>query len=157
MSALPKTHFRPMLAQDIPTIMPIELAAYPHPWTEKIMRDCLRTSHYHGWVLESSEDKEIIGYLFLSVVVGEAHILNLCVNPKWQGQGWGRQLLHCSFKLAARDYDANMCFLEVRPSNQPALALYESEGFNEIGMRRGYYPADKGREDAIVMAKSIIL
>ena len=145
---------RPMEAEDVPDVMVVEHLAYPQPWNEKVMRDCLRVNHYHAWVLEI--DKAIKGYLFLSIVAGEMHILNICVHPELQGQGWGRDVLHRAFDLASNTYNANMCFLEVRPSNKAAMALYESEGFSEIGTRKNYYPADQGREDALVMAKSII-
>ena len=145
---------RPMEKGDIPVIMKIELLAYPQPWEMQVMEKCLQTTHYHCYVLEVSG--KIEGYLFMSVVVGEMHILNICISPDIQGKGWGRELLHRTFDLAAHQYQANMCFLEVRPSNTSALALYESEGFNEIGMRKNYYPTSNGREDALVMAKSII-
>jgi len=145
---------RPMDRDDIPAVMVVELLAYPHPWEAKVMHQCLQVSHYHGWVLEILG--KIQGYLFLSVVAGEVHILNICVHPDLQGKGWGRELLQRTFDLAANEYQANMCFLEVRPSNTVALSLYESEGFNEIGMRKNYYPTTNGREDALVMAKSII-
>ncbi len=149
-----EANLRPMLEADIGTVMLVETASYPHPWDERVMRDCLRASHYHGWVFEV--DGAISGYLFLSVVAGEMHILNLCVHPDLQGQGWGRTVLQRAFDLAVNEYEATMCFLEVRPSNVAALSLYQSEGFNEIGVRKNYYPAVRGREDALVMAKSII-
>ncbi len=150
-----QANLRPMVEPDIVAIIEIENVAYPHPWDEKIMRDCLRASHYHGWVFEV--DDVISGYMFLSVVAGEMHILNLCIHPDLQGQGWGRTVLQRSFELAISEYQANMCFLEVRPSNVSALSLYQSEGFNEIGVRKNYYPTSQGREDALVMAKSIIV
>jgi len=150
-----EANLRPMAESDLTAVMQVELAAYPHPWDERIMRDCLRVNHYHGWVFEL--DEVISGYLFLSVVAGEMHILNLCIHPDLQRQGWGRRLLQRAFDLATTEYSANMCFLEVRPSNLSALELYQSEGFNEIGVRKNYYPAEQGREDALVMAKSIIV
>lgn len=150
-----EANLRPMTESDLVGIMEVEIAAYPHPWDKQIMRDCLRVSHYHGWVFEINES--ISGYLFLSVVAGEMHILNLCIHPDLQGQGWGRTVLQRAFDLAVTEYQANMCFLEVRPSNLSALSLYQSEGFNEIGVRKNYYPAAQGREDALVMAKSIIV
>lgn len=149
-----EANLRPMKESDLASVMGVETAAYPHPWDKRIMRDCLRASHYHGWVFEL--DDVISGYLFVSVVAGEMHILNICVHPDLQGQGWGRTLLQRAFDLAVTEYRANMCFLEVRPSNLAALSLYQSEGFNEIGQRKNYYPAVRGREDALVMAKSII-
>ena len=145
---------RPMERADLPEVMAVELLAYPHPWEVQVMETCLQTGHYHGWVLEISG--KIQGYLFLSVAAGEVHILNICIHPDRQGNGWGRELLQRVFELAINEYQASICFLEVRPSNASALALYESEGFNEIGMRKNYYPANNGREDALVMAKSII-
>jgi len=149
-----EANLRPMEESDLVSVMSVETAAYPHPWDTRIMRDCLRASHYHGWVFEL--DEVISGYLFVSVAAGEMHILNLCVHPDLQGQGWGRTILQRAFELAETEYQANMCFLEVRPSNLAALSLYQSEGFNEIGVRKNYYPAVRGREDALVMAKSII-
>lgn len=148
-------NLRPMVESDLTSVMQVETAAYPHPWDLRIMADCLRARHYHGWVFEI--DGKISGYLFLSVAAGEMHILNLCIHPDLQGQGWGRVVLQRSFELATTEYQANMCFLEVRPSNISALSLYQSEGFNEIGVRKNYYPASQGREDALVMAKSIIV
>ena len=145
---------RPMDKEDLPAVMVIELLAYPHPWEVSVMEKCLQATHYHGWVLEIAG--RIQGYMFVSVVAGEMHILNICIHPAIQGQGWGRELLLRTFHLAVNEYQATICFLEVRPSNTSAKALYESEGFNEIGMRKNYYPADNGREDALVMAKSII-
>lgn len=146
---------RPMEKADIPAVMVIELLAYPHPWESQVMYQCLQNNHYYGWVLEISG--KVQGYVFLSVVAGEMHILNICIHPELQGQGLGRELLLRTFDLAVNEYKATMCFLEVRPSNTSALGLYGSEGFSEIGMRKNYYPADNGREDALVMAKSIIL
>ena len=87
----------------------------------------------------------------LSVAVGEAHVLNICIDPDLQGTGHGRRLLRSLLKLA-RGHGAERVFLEVRPSNPNAIALYHDEGFNEIGRRPRYYPAKQGREDAIVMA-----
>lgn len=149
-----EANLRPMVESDLGLVMAVEKVAYPHPWEKRIMQDCLRASHYHGWVFEL--DGCIRGYLFLSVVAGEMHVLNLCIHPDIQGQGWGREVLQRAFNLAVTEYDATMCFLEVRPSNTAALSLYQSEGFNEIGLRKNYYPTSNGREDAIVMAKSII-
>ena len=93
----------------------------------------------------------VVGHGVLSVAVGEAHVLNVCVAPACQGQGFGRALLDhlLGRALALR---AEVVFLEVRPSNGVAIALYESVGFNEIGRRRNYYPAAIGHEDALVMA-----
>ncbi|HLS83170.1 MAG TPA: ribosomal protein S18-alanine N-acetyltransferase [Arenimonas sp.] len=145
-------HMRPMRQADIEAVMAIETRAYPFPWTAGIFRDCLRAGH-HCWVLESAAG--IIGYGVLSAAAGEAHILNVCVAPELQGQGHGRRLLRRLVDLA-RWHHAAQVFLEVRPSNPRAIALYHSEGFNEIGRRPNYYPAGRGREDAIVMAMALL-
>ena len=84
------------------------------------------------------------------MAVGEAHILNISVAPNEQGQGIGRRMLEHLIELATGK--AETIFLEVRPSNVGAIALYEKMGFNEIGVRKGYYPATNGREDAIMLA-----
>ena len=143
---------RPMRQADIEAVVAIEQRAYPFPWTAGIFRDCLRAGH-HCWVLEAGA--EIIGYGVLSAAAGEAHILNVCIDPDRQGAGLGRRLLRRLLDLA-RWHQAEQVFLEVRPSNPKAIALYRSEGFNEIGTRPNYYPAAKGREDAIVMAMELL-
>ena len=143
---------RPMRDGDLDTVMRIEVRAYPFPWTAGIFRDCLRAA-YPAWVLV--EDQRIIGYGVLSVAAGEAHVLNVCIDPDDQGRGHGRRLLRTLVR-AARGQGAQRVFLEVRPSNPNAIALYHDEGFNEIGRRPRYYPAHDGREDAIVMALELV-
>ncbi len=143
--------FRPMGLADLEAVLAVERRAYPYPWTMGIFRDCLR-SGYDCWLLE--QGGELLGYLVLSAAAGEAHLLNLCVNPAHQGQGLGRWLLGKALDLA-RWHQVDSVFLEVRASNATARHLYQSAGFNEIGLRPGYYPADEGREDAIVMARSM--
>ena len=96
----------------------------------------------------------IVGYGLLSIAADEAHVLNVCAAPEEQGRGHGRRLLRALLQLA-RGRGAQRVFLEVRPSNPAAIALYHAEGFNEIGRRPRYYPAKAGREDAIVMAKEL--
>jgi len=144
-------HLRPMLLKDLPEIMQIERRAYEYPWTEGIFKDCLRVS-YPSWVYEVGG--EIIGYTVLAIAEGESHILNLCVRPESQGQGVGRLLLDGVMETAKR-LDVTQVLLEVRPSNTRALSLYHAYGFNELGRRHNYYPAKKGREDALILAKSL--
>lgn len=141
---------RPLLISDLPLLMEIEVRAYSHPWTEGIFRDCLRAG-YHCWAL--TVDEVFTGYAVTSVAVGECHVLNLTIAPEAQGRGLGRYLLREVLRRAA-EAGADTAFLEVRPSNEVARRLYHSEGFNEVGRRKNYYPAGKGRrEDALVMAK----
>ena len=143
---------RPMLASDLDQLMPIELLAYPYPWTHGIFSDCLR-HNYHCLLHE--QDDNIIAYSVISVAVEEMHLLNLTVNPAYQGTGLGKRLLN-TMEMIGRGLDAKECFLEVRPSNKTAINLYLNQGFNEIGLRKDYYPAKQGREDAVVMAKVLL-
>lgn len=142
---------RALQATDIPSIMEIELRAYPHPWTEGIFSDCLRVG-YSCWVYEQQDT--IIGYLILSLVIDELHILNICIDPMYQKQGLGKMLLN-EAEAIGLEKAAKEVFLEVRPSNKTALFLYQDFGYNQIGLRKNYYPAIGGREDAIVMAKTL--
>ena len=143
---------RAMREVDLPAVMAIEQRAYAFPWTQGVFRDCL-LAHHPAWVL--IEHDHIIGYAVLSVAADEAHVLNLCTAPEVQGRGHGRRLLRALLQLA-RGRGAQRVFLEVRPSNAPAIALYHDEGFNEIGRRPRYYPAKDGREDALVMALELL-
>lgn len=143
---------RPMREADLDVIMAIETRAYPFPWTMGIFRDCLRAG-YPAWVLSGRE--ATIGYGVISLAADEAHVLNLCIAPERQGRGHGRYLLRALVKLAS-ERGAQRLFLEVRPSNPQAIALYHSEGFNEIGRRPRYYPTRDGREDALVMAMEFL-
>jgi ribosomal-protein-alanine N-acetyltransferase len=140
-----------MRDEDLTVVMAIEGQVYPHGWTEGIFRDCLRVQ-YSCWVLE--QQGVIIGYGIMSVAVGEAHILNIAIAPGNQSQGLGRGLL-MHLLQTGRGHGAETAFLEVRSSNRIALRLYESSGFHQVGLRRGYYPANKGREDAVIMARDL--
>lgn len=143
---------RAMRREDLPQVTAIEAEAYEFCWTPGIFADCLKAGH-GCWVLADGE--EIIGYGVLSTGAGEAHVLNVCVAPWHQNRGHGRRLLRRLVDLA-RWHGVERVFLEVRPSNRSALHLYDSEGFHEIGRRPNYYPARKGREDAIVMAYQLL-
>ena len=143
---------RPMREADLDAVMLVEERAYPYPWTRGIFRDCLRAG-YPMWLLE--QQGVIVGYGVLSIAAGEAHVLNLCTAPDHEGQGLGARMLQALLKIA-RGHGAQRVFLEVRPSNPRAIALYQRSGFNEIGRRPRYYPARDGREDAIVMAMELL-
>lgn len=143
---------RPMVENDIGGVLQIECAAYAFPWNRNIFKGCLRDD-YCCQVVEM--DGEIAGYVILSMGKDEAHLLNLCVDPGRHGLGLGNLLLE--FVLGfARDREAVTTFLEVRPSNQAARGFYERRGFVEVGMRTNYYPAQFGREDAIIMARETV-
>ena len=140
---------RLMTEIDLPVVLDIEQRSYQFPWTEGIFLDCLRHKN-SSWVLESAQ--AVIGYGVMSIAVKECHILNLCIDPDYRGQGKGRYLLGKMLAFA-RSQKADTVFLEVRATNFHALSLYFSEGFNEIGTRRNYYPCSVGRENAVILAK----
>lgn len=143
--------YRLMELNDLARVMEIEEIAYEYPWSQAIFRDCIKAG-YHCWVAEF--ENQVIGYAIFINAVQECHLLNLCINPTLQGRGLGRKLL-ANVLSNAKDYNATCVFLEVRPSNKYAVALYESEGFNEVGVRKQYYPSDHGREDAVIYAKEL--
>lgn len=147
MSAL--VEIRTMSYSDLKEVIAVEQRAYPHPWTLGIFRDCLRVG-YNAWVM--TLDHNVIGYGVVMLSPGEAHILNICIDPEYQGKGLGRYLLGHLVKRSNRT-DVDMILLEVRRSNNAAQQLYLSEGFHELGVRKAYYPSDDGREDAIILAK----
>lgn len=142
---------RTMNYADLRKVMEIEERAYTHPWTIGIFRDCIRVG-YNCWVV--LDDDRIVGYGVIMLAAGEAHILNICVDPDYQGRGMGRFLLRHLISRCAKN-DIDMVILEVRRSNQVAIQLYQSEGFHELGVRKGYYPDHEGREDAIIFARYI--
>ena len=144
---------RKMDHADLPEVLLIEELNYDFPWPEGIFKDCLRTMTYTSWVCEAPEDK-IVGYCIISVAAGEAHIMNISVSPEFRRQGVGRMMLAHLIEYARPR--AEQIFLEVRPSNPNAIALYLQTGFREIGRRKDYYPAQYGREDAIMLALDLV-
>jgi ribosomal-protein-alanine N-acetyltransferase len=143
--------YRRMAVHDLDTVMAIEERIYSHPWTRGNFTDSINAGH-HCWVAELRGTT--VGYSVAAVAVGEAHLLNLSIAAGWQRRGLGAELLRFMLKLV-HDYGAQRVFLEVRPSNAAARALYAGAGFAEIGVRRAYYPADQGREDALVLERAI--
>ena len=150
-STKPNYQLRPMQMADLDAVMVIEPTIYTHPWTRGNFSDSIN-SGYSAWVLEANQT--IIGYALLMMVLDEAHLLNLSVAKQQQKQGLGRYLLEHMLQIAKNHKAANM-FLEVRPSNISAIALYENMGFCEMAVRRGYYPALDGREDAVLMGLAL--
>jgi ribosomal-protein-alanine N-acetyltransferase len=137
----------PMREQDLDEVMAIESAIYTHPWTRGNFADSLRAG-YECRVLRLG--RELLGYFVLMVAAGEAHLLNLSIGAAHQRNGHGSGLLGEAMGVA-RSQGARSLFLEVRPSNSAAQALYTRFGFRKIAVRRGYYPAHAGREDALVL------
>lgn len=149
MSAEPQSLLRysPMTVSDLKYVIDIENSVYSYRWTLGNFRDSIQAGHH--CVLLNYGDK-IIGYAVVMIAADEAHLLNITVAPEWQRQGHGRALLLHLTAIAITEF-ARSFFLEVRPTNHAAQMLYQSIGFKPIGLRRNYYPAHAGREDAIVM------
>lgn len=145
----PLLDIRPMTEGDLGNVLSIERSAYGFPWSETIFQDCLRIG-YSCWLLEYNN--KAAAYSVMSVIAGECHLLNLCVAPELQNNGLGKSLLESVLDIAI-SHGADMAFLEVRPSNEKALRLYDNAGFNEVGMRKDYYPVESGRENALILAR----
>jgi ribosomal-protein-alanine N-acetyltransferase len=135
-----------MREQDLDEVMAIESVIYSHPWTRGNFSDSLRAA-YECRVLRIGA--ALAGYFILMAAAGEAHLLNLSIAPAHQRNGHGSRLLGEAM-ARARELGARSLFLEVRPSNRAGQALYTRFGFRKVGVRRGYYPAYTGREDALV-------
>ena len=151
---LPKPLLRRMRTSDLDAIMGIEVRAYRYPWTRGIFQDCLRVG-YSCWVYEDTQSGELIAYGVMTFAVDECHLMNITVRPELQGQGIGRRLLRDLVEMS-RLAGAVKVLLEVRPSNAAALELYRSEGFEQVGTRKNYYPAEAGREDAYVLVRTLV-
>lgn len=147
----PAMRFRPLQMTDLDSVMAIEPEIYPYPWPRGNFSDSLKAG-YSCWACE--HNGALMGYAVLMMVLDEAHLLNISIAKELQGRGLGRQLLAHMIGIA-RGYGGQTMFLEVRPSNKSALQLYEDVGFNEFSVRKGYYPAANGREDAILMGLAL--
>lgn len=148
----PGFHIRAMTIDDLDAVTALEASSYEFPWTRAIFADCLRVG-YRCEIL-ANRAGTLVGYCILSMALDEAHILNLCVDTGHRGRGLGGRLLDHLLATAAKA-GARRIYLEVRPSNQAALALYARRGFEKLGLRRDYYRARQGREDAVILAKPL--
>ena len=146
---IPELHA--MREADLPEVLAIESAIYTHPWTLGNFADSLRAG-YDCWAYRING--ELAGYFILMAAAGEAHLLNLSVAARHQRRGHGSALLSEAVALARRR-GAHNVFLEVRPSNRAAQDLYTRVGFRKIAVRRDYYPAQFGREDALVFSLAL--
>lgn len=151
MTADAALRYRPMRESDLDAVASVEAEVYSHPWTRGNFHDSLTAGHA-CWIVERAAD--LCAYGVLMMGVDEAHLLNLSVARSEQRQGLGRQLLEF-FESRGREFGARALFLEVRLSNAPARSLYAATGYRELAVRRNYYPASTGREDAILMGKDL--
>lgn len=140
---------RPMSEADVTAVCLVEQQIYEFPWTQKNFVDSIQAGYeaHCMWI-----DYSLAGYIIMMTVLDEYHLLNISIRGDLQGQGLGRQLLQWGL---GRGRSAGMqgMLLEVRPSNDAARQLYESEGFKLVGTRKNYYPSNQGREDALVLFK----
>ena len=153
MSAMlePRLEMLPMNPSDLDEVLAIEYRVYPFPWGRGNFMDSM-SSGYSCWV--SRVAGELVGYFVVMTAVDEAHLLNIAISEKRQGLGFGARLLRQAMTTARAGGGALM-LLEVRPSNERALTLYRHFGFKQVGVRRGYYPAESGREDALVLTHAL--
>ena len=142
-------YIRRMTHEDIVNVSDIERRSYEFPWSHGVFRDCL-LADYQCFVVDRAD--RVVGYGILSVAAGEAHILNLCVDPMYRELGYGELMLD-ELLQAARSDDVREIFLEVRPSNAKAISLYLKKEFRNIARRPAYYQSTDGREDAAVFSR----
>ena len=148
----PPVDLLPMNVHDVDEILRIEYKVYSHPWSRANFADSI-ASGYSCWVCRVGG--ELVGYYVVMMAVVDAHLLIISVSEKRQVLGFGARLLRHAMSVACHA-GASTLLLEVRPSNVKAVELYRHFGFAQIGVRRGYYPADSGREDALVMTHPLV-
>ncbi len=147
-------NFHSISLADVDSLMPIETACHSHPWSEKTFKSCIDGRYFGQYV--KNNNNEIIGFYIGEHVAGEGTLMDICILPNQQGNGFGKTLLLAFFKQC-RQLTLNKIHLEVRAKNISAQMLYINQGFTETGRRTGYYPSANGfgYEDAIVMVKSL--
>ena len=150
--AEPPVTIRDMGHDDLSMVSDIERRSYEFPWSHGVFRDCLLAGYQNIVLLRGDV---VAGYGVLSVAAGEAHILNVCVDPAHRSHGYGESLLD-EMLFRARSASVRQVFLEVRPSNEAALGLYRKKGFRKVAERPAYYQAHDGREDAAVLSKKLV-
>lgn len=151
--AEPRASIRDMTHEDLSMVSDIERRSYEFPWSHGVFRDCLLAGYQNIVLLRGDV---VAGYGVLSVAAGEAHILNICVEPNYRSRGYGEKLLD-EMLFRARAASVRQIFLEVRPSNERAIVLYRKKGFHQVANRPAYYQAHGGREDAAVLVKKLVI
>lgn len=146
---------RSMNLEDVPEVLAVEHKANDFPWSKNILENAVQSTKYCAVMVDENHSQRIFGYAVISFVVGEVELLNICIDPDYQGKGHAQALLE-HLIIEAKSRDNQEMYLEVRVSNMDAIHVYEKFGFNEIGRRKNYYPSKQGREDAILMALPLI-
>lgn len=147
----PEAEFFPMNERDLDAVAALEASVQAFPWSRGNFADSL-SSGYSVWVCRVGGD--LVGFSVVMMAVDEAHLLNIAVCHRYQGLGYGARLLRNAMHLARLNGAAKL-FLEVRTSNQQAIELYRHFGFSQIAVRKGYYPAVVGREDALIFERAL--
>ena len=147
----PEPWIQPLAERDLDAVVAIEGTIYEFPWSFGNFRDSL-TAGYSCWGCHSADG--LVGYAVMMLGANEAHLLNLSIAAPVQRRGHGARLLDHLLRVA-RGYQARGIFLEVRPSNPAARRLYLRYGFEQVGVRKGYYPARHGREDALLLSLAL--
>ncbi|MDT8370673.1 MAG: ribosomal protein S18-alanine N-acetyltransferase [Gammaproteobacteria bacterium] len=145
---------RHMLESDIAEVTNIEQQANMFPWSRKHFESSLKAGH-QAWVF-CNDQNQILGFTIVQQILDETHLLNICVKPTVQGRGYGREILNYVIEFS-NSISSNIILLEVRQTNLRAQQLYLNSGFNEIAVRKNYYPSDNGCEDAILMGIDLSL
>ncbi|HRH90722.1 MAG TPA: ribosomal protein S18-alanine N-acetyltransferase [Agitococcus sp.] len=140
-----------MHTDDLAAVCAIEKQVQYAPWSEKLFAEGLER---HRCIVAINQQQQIVGFSIVQFIVDEAHLLNIAVEPTQQKQGIGKVLLD-DVLVNSQQKKASTIFLEVRESNQRAIQLYQAAGFNEIGLRKNYYPTAHGKENAVIMALMI--
>ena len=143
--------FHPVTLNDVINLMPIENDCHSHPWSEKTFKSCIG-GRYFGHYLK--DQTNIIGFYIGEYILGEATLMDICISPAYQGNGYGKHIIN-HYTNEAKLLGADKLLLEVRAKNISALMMYINDGYAEIARRTGYYPSSVGYEDAIVMKKSV--
>lgn len=148
-----EVRFEPMTIDSLDAVLAMELSAYAHPWLRQSFLDCLG-SDYQAQMLMGGE--ELLGYFVAMKGFEEAHLLNITVAPHYQRQGWARVMLD-ALVLWTRGQGVASLWLEARVGNTRAIDIYKACGFVQVGYRKQYYPAARGkREDALVMSLNLL-
>ncbi|KFZ36991.1 hypothetical protein HR45_13175 [Shewanella mangrovi] len=149
---------KPLTIADVGNMLPIENAAHAHPWSETVLASCFgeRYRVFGLFIDDEAQQPQLVGYAIYQYLFEEATLMNICIAPSAQGRGLGYTLLSLSMQTLVDDAAIEVVFLEVRQSNQAAIALYHKLGFSIDGERKNYYETATGRETAVLMSKRFI-
>lgn len=137
---------RDAFIDDVAAMIEVERTGYQFPWSENVFKDCFKPSYFTLLLLEQ---ENVIGFAIVSNIVGEAHLLNICIHSDYYRQGHATLLLNAVIRRSMKE-KCESILLEVRESNNSGVGLYDKFGFDRIGRRKNYYPTDDGREDALM-------